>query len=220
MDSLHDLGGVEGFGPIKVETAYIPFHEAWEGRGYALCSASNAPDWTIDWWRHIREATPAVDYLTTPYFASWAVTQAVGLVDSGILTLDEIASGQPAGPRKEPPAPASLADVLAADKADAIRYDRQIDQTAKFVIGDRVRTARHGAAGHTRLPAYVRGFTGEIVAHHGAHILPDASAAGIEKAEHLYSVAFHVTDLFADAKGASDRVFLDLWESYLRPADG
>ena len=112
-------------------------------------------------------------------------------------------------------APATLADVLAADKADAIRYDRQIDQAAKFVIGNRVRTARHGVAGHSRLPAYVRGFTGEIVAHHGAHILPDASAAGIEKAEHLYSVAFHVTDLFADAKGAGDRVFLDLWESYL-----
>jgi len=215
MDSLHDLGGVEGFGPIEVETAYVPFHEAWEGIGYAICCVTNAPDWTIDWWRFVRELTPPVDYLTTPYFASWVVTQTVGLVDSGILTLDEIASGRPAGPREDTPAPATLADVLAADKADAIRYDRQSAQTPKFMTGDRVRTARHGAAGHSRLPGYVRGFTGEIVAHHGAHVLADASAAGIEKAEHLYSVAFRVTDLFADAKGAKDRVFLDLWESYL-----
>ena len=39
MDTIHDLGGREGFGPIfydKDDDA-IPFHSDWEARAFAIC---------------------------------------------------------------------------------------------------------------------------------------------------------------------------------------
>ena len=57
-----------------------------------------------------------------------------------------------------------------------------------------------------------------IHAHHGGHVFADASARGEERGEHLYTVSFASPDLWPEAKGSSDRVFVDLWESYLEPA--
>jgi nitrile hydratase len=68
---------------------------------------------------------------------------------------------------------------------------------------------------HTRLPGYARGKPGIIHAHHGAHIFADSSARGDESAQHLYSVVFDACDLWFEAENSKDRVFLDLWESYL-----
>jgi nitrile hydratase len=69
------------------------------------------------------------------------------------------------------------------------------------------------------LPAYAQGRPGCIHAHHGAHVFADGAAAGDEHAEHIYSVVFEAADLWPEAaerRGAPrDRVFLDLWESYL-----
>ena len=48
--------------------------------------------------------------------------------------------------------------------------------------------------------------------------LADASARGEERGEHLYTVSFASSDLWPEAKGSGDRVFVDLWESYLEPA--
>ena len=66
MDGPHDLGGKEGFGPIDVDEEEVPFHHAWEGRMWGLAKCTCAPDWTIDWWRHVRELTDPVDYLSRP----------------------------------------------------------------------------------------------------------------------------------------------------------
>ena len=74
-----------------------------------------------------------------------------------------------------------------------------------------------GAIGHTRLPHYVRGRPGIIHACHGNHLLPDAGAKRQERAEPLYAVAFRAADLWPEAAASSDRIFLDLWESYLEP---
>ena len=57
-----------------------------------------------------------------------------------------------------------------------------------------------------------------IHAHHGGHVLPDASARGEHRGEHLYTVSFASSDLWPEAKGSGDRVFVDLWESYLESA--
>jgi nitrile hydratase len=59
---------------------------------------------------------------------------------------------------------------------------------------------------------------GVIHARHGGHLLPDASARGEKRAEHLYTVGFAATELWPEAEAAEDRVFVDLWESYLEPA--
>jgi nitrile hydratase len=212
MDGMHDLGGRQGFGPIDVDEPEEPFHHPWEGRAWAIVRACRAPGATIDWWRHVRELIDPLDYLSRPYFDSWAQTHAAVLIDAGLLTLEELRDGRSAtaGEPREP-------EIRRATETRPILYDRAIDAAPRFAAGDAVRARPHGATGHTRLPAYVRGRPGRIHAHHGAHILPDASARGDERAEHIYSVVFEAADLWPEAAQARrrDRVFLDLWESYL-----
>jgi nitrile hydratase len=95
-----------------------------------------------------------------------------------------------------------------------VRFDREAAAPA-FAPGDLVRAKDHGISGHTRLPAYLRGRPGRIEALHGAHVLPDANARGEARAEPLYTVAFEASALWPEAASRRDRVFLDLWESYL-----
>ena len=68
--------------------------------------------------------------------------------------------------------------------------------------------------GHTRLPRYLRGHAGEVVAVHGAHVFPDSNAhGGGENPQWLYTVRFRASDLWGNA--SRDTVHADLWEPYL-----
>ena len=56
MDRIHDLGGMHGFSPVRVERNEPVFHARWEGRVYALTGATGgsfAPN--IDKFRHAIE---------------------------------------------------------------------------------------------------------------------------------------------------------------------
>jgi nitrile hydratase len=88
----------------------------------------------------------------------------------------------------------------------------------RFAPGQSARARLSGHSGHTRMPAYVRGRTGVVEASHGGHILPDASARGEPRGEPLYTVSFAAADLWPEAGQSRDRVYVDLWESYLEPA--
>ena len=217
MDGVHDLGGKQGYGPIDVSEPVEPFHAEWEARAWALSKSfgGGAPDITIDWWRHVRETTIPTDYMTRPYLDSWLETDMTTLVDSKICTIQELATGKSATPAVENATPISTADALAANRASATKYDRPIDTKPKFLVGTNVVAQRNASSGHTRLPGYVRGRIGQIHAHHGAHLFPDASAKGVEEAQHLYTVAFEASELWPEASDSKDIVFLDLWESYL-----
>ena len=212
MDGAHDLGGKQGFGPVAVETGFVAFHEPWQGRAWAITRSTGSPEWTIDWWRHVRELIDPVDYVTRPYFDSWLQIQTAALIDSGALTLEETVTGKPAGSAiTKPMAPEAVKDIA----ANATRFDRPLDNAPAYHPGDAVRTRRMGATGHCRLPAYAQGRCGLIHAYHGAHVFADASARGIDRADHIYSVVFEADELWPEAEGRRDRVFLDLWEDYL-----
>jgi nitrile hydratase subunit beta len=222
MDGVHDLGGVQGFGPLDIDRDEHAFHHDWEARMWGLNEAMTGdPGWTIDWWRHVRELILPLDYLSRPYFDQWAQVYAALLIDSGIAGLAEVASGKAPTAAPLGPGPALVPPMSAAEVAAAARrtMDFRRDGGAKpvFVTGQRVRARLVGAAGHTRLPRYVRGRPGLIHAFHGNHLLPDAGAKGEERAEPLYTVAFRAADLWPEAAGSPDRIFLDLWESYLEP---
>jgi nitrile hydratase beta subunit len=217
MDGIHDLGGRQGFGPIDVHEPEEPFHAPWEARVLGMVRAmSRVPDWSIDWFRHCRELIDPVDYLTRPYYDQWLQTYAAMMVNSGVATVEELASGNASSGAPALPAPMAPAAVATAKQA-VVRFDRA-RPAAAFAVGAAVRAKDHGVAGHTRLPAYARGRRGRIEACHGAHVLPDASAGGEERAEPLYTVAFDAVELWPEAKGRRDRVFVDLWESYLERA--
>ena len=106
MDGIHDLGGRQGFGPIDVDDDERPFHAAWEGREWAIAQCARVPGITVDWWRHCRELILPDDYLTRPYFDSWAQTNFATYIEAGLITLDEVDAGHAldsADARPEPP---------------------------------------------------------------------------------------------------------------------
>ena len=159
-----------------------------------------------------------IDYLDRPYFDSWAQTDFSTYIEAGWMTLEEIRAGKSLASSDEygdPPPAQTLEEVLQEDHDHAFRFDAPVDASPVFVAGQTVRTASYGHAGHTRLPQYARDRRGTIHAHHGAHVYPDRSAEGVETHQHLYTVMFMAGELWNEAEGSKDKVYLDLWESYL-----
>ena len=81
-----------------------------------------------------------------------------------------------------------------------------------YTPGTRVRVRAGDPDRHTRVPRYVRGHVGEIVAALDRWPLPDDSARGLPpREETCYAVRFSAADLW----GSGDHtVTVDLWESY------
>ncbi len=217
MDGIHDLGGKQGHGPIDTDEDETAFHTEWEGREWGLAQCARTPGITIDWWRHCRELILPQDYLERPYFDSWAQTDFSTYIESGWISIDEIIAGKSQATDRdygEAAQAMSLQQVLDEDHDLASRFDAEIDCPPAYEVGQSVITRVHGHGGHTRLPQYARGHRGIIHAHHGAHVFPDLSAKGEETHQHLYSVMFSAVELWGES-AANDKVYLDLWESYL-----
>jgi hypothetical protein len=87
----------------------------------------------------------------------------------------------------------------------------------RFAVGDRVRARPADPEHHTRVPRYVRGHVGEIVAAEGEWLLPDDSARLVDhpRTEAVYAVRFPAAALWGEG---SHTVTLNLWESYLEEA--
>lgn len=233
MDGVHDLGGMEGFGPVPVEANEPVFHQDWEPRVMAVRSLMGFwRKWNIDAGRHSIETLPPADYLGFSYYEKWLAGLVNLMVETGLVTADEIANGHaaphsPGAPKATPPVDAAaLLEFLPRGRPSA----RDIDAAPIFAIGDRVRTKSHMHSGHTRLPRYVRGRVGEIILHHGAHVFPDVSAKLTgDDPQHLYTVRFSARELWGDDAVPDampdamphamphDTVTTDLWESYLAP---
>ena len=221
MDTVHDIGGRQGFGPVRWQNDHDEetFHEEWQARAWAMCMCmfaawrGNPEVWTLDWFRHVRERIDPIDYLTRNYYDQWVQSLAATLIDNGTIRLEELLPGSATC---ETPAMADVSTQKSGRTAEKSLTDRN-DEPA-FSVGQKVRTKMSIAAFHTRLPAYVRGRVGVIGDHHGSQPLADASARGVIKPEPLYTVAFEAADLWPEEQASRDRVFIDAWESYLEPA--
>src|SRR5215831_16110602 len=218
MDGIHDVGGEQGFGRVEPTAQEPPFEQDWEGRLVGIFRAIARPreaDWNADKFRFTREQLPPVEYLTRPYFDQWYRTYAAMLLGSGLVTVDELATGRST---QSGPAPGkkvmSAADVETARK-NTPRFDRDYAGVPRFAVDDHVRAALTAQPGHTRLPRYVRGHVGVVVGVHGAHVVPDENAQGRSIAEPLYTIAFALAELFSERADSADKVHLDLWERYL-----
>ena len=125
MDGVHDLGGREGFGPIVDKADDKVIHADWEIRDFAMKQSSAAGEsWTIDWFRHCRELTDPIDYLTRPYYDQWLTTLAAQMIDEGYLTLDEIKRGAPAFAAK-PGLPPQTAEAARAYRKTTSKFRRR-----------------------------------------------------------------------------------------------
>lgn len=222
MNGPHDLGGMHGLGAInpEPETEEPIFHADWEKRALAVTLAAGAlGQWSIDGGRYSRERQHPVDYLRNSYYENWMAGLETLLVENGIVTAEELASGKASGP-----APDSLRDrKLTADRVPTVlakgsSAEWETSAPSKYGIGDRVRVLNFHPTGHTRAPRYVRGHSGTIHAHYGSHILPDKSARGEKVGVHLYCVRFDGEELWGPDAPAREAVYLDLWETYLEDA--
>ena len=214
MDGPHDLGGKDGFGPV--DTAAPPFTQDWEARQWALSKNVPLPGGTIDFWRHGIENMDPATYLSIPYFEKWCLNEIAHRVDQGLFTLDEILTGTPET-RQDPPAdPLDMDGTLARLRANNRDFRVEMATPPAFAIGDRVQTLNTPTPGHTRLPAYARGHTGTVIAHHGGHLYADVGAVGEHRGEHLYTVEFTAAELWGS--DTLDTICLDLWEPYLASA--
>lgn len=216
MNGVHDMGGMHALGPIVPEPEGPPFHARWEGRVHALTVASPTRG-NIDEGRHQRELIPGPDYLAMTYYEKWFRSLSELILKRGLATPEELASGRALpGPKSEPRL--AGADVEAA----MIRpgsYIREAAAPPAFRVGDPVRCRNLNPTGHTRLPRYVRGRVGEVLAWRGAHVFPDSHAhGGGEDPRHLYTVRFTARELWGEAASPRDSVHLDLWEPYLERA--
>ena len=214
MDGIHDVGSEHGFGRVEPTAEEPPFEQDWEGRLVGIFRAIARPreaDWNADKFRFTREQLPPVEYLTRPYFDQWYAAMLLG---SGLVTAKELATGRSTQSVPTFLKPMSAADVTTARNVTE-RFDRHYSGEPRFGAGDHIRAVLRGQPGHTRLPRYVRGHVGIVVAVHGAHVVPDESAQGRSIAEPLYTVAFALAELFSERADSADKVHLDLWERYL-----
>ncbi|MFT4275066.1 MAG: nitrile hydratase subunit beta [Rhodopseudomonas sp.] len=218
MNGAHDMGGMDGFGPVLPEPNEPLFHAAWERRAFALTLAMGRPGgWNIDMSRFARENRAPVDYLSMSYYQLWLAGLEALMAERGLVTADEIAAGSPLHPRKDVPV-LGAADV-APMLARGTPTERDAPAPARFGVGDRVRTKELHPRTHIRLPRYVRGRIGTVELVHGAHVFPDSHAHGSgEQPQWLYTVTFEARELWGDDADPASRVSVDAWDSYLERA--
>lgn len=219
MNSVHDLGGMQGMGPIERASSEPVFHARWEARIFAINRAVGAfGKWNIDASRHSREKIPPADYLRMSYYERFVYSVIDLLVESGLVTRSEIDSGKPA-PGAKSASPAMTVDRVPALVAHGVPASRDVPVAPAFRAGDRVRAKNIHPATHTRLPRYARGKIGTIERDHGVFVFPDTNAHFLgEQPQHVYSVRFLARELWGDQAPSQDAVYVNLWDSHLERA--
>ena len=222
MNGPQDIGGMHGFGPVEHEDNEPVFHHEWEGRFMGI--RRQLPIINLDAWRHTIESLPPEGYYGKPYYERWLLAYEPLLEREGILTQAELDERtwhfqehpNEAPPRRDDPARATAArrQLLQRD-----RLERETGATPRFAAGDEVRAKNVHVAHHTRLPRYARGKRGVVIRCYGAHDFPDTNAHGLgPQPQPVYSVQFDAAELWGGSAEANQKVYLDLWESYLEPA--
>ena len=219
MNGVHDMGGMQDFGPVVAEPDEPAFHASWEGRAFAINQAVGAwRKWTVDAWRHKIEVLPPADYLRMSYYERWLAAVSALLVDSGLATRAELENGRAAPDSIQSIPPLSAAQVPTMLRSGALAA-RDLKIEPRFRRGESVRARNIHPAGHTRLPRYARGKTGIVNRDHGVYVFPDTAAHSLgENPQHVYSVRFAARELWGEQASPHDAVYIDLWDNYLEPA--
>jgi len=220
LDGIHDVGGRQGFGPIEVTDVDPPFPTDWEARAFGITKSVTAvSDYSVDKFRYTREQLPPLEYLTSPYFEQWMRGTMAMLVGSGLVSAEELATGCSNGSSPQGVGPAKTKEDAHAAATGSVRFDGPFNGAPAFASGDRVMISMSAPRGHTRLPQYVRGRSGTVIAYHGAHGVPEDNVKNVKTFEPLYTVAFALGDLFEEHQGSSDQINVEIWERFLAIAE-
>jgi nitrile hydratase len=217
-NSIHDMGGMHGFGPVIPEPNEPVFHARWEGRVLALQRAIGYTRlWTIDGVRASLEALPPVEYLRSSYYRRWFLGLENRLLGYNLVGADEIAAGHALRPGLRLNRKLTAADVERT--LNRGHFERPAPAPARFKEGDRVRTTNINPTTHTRLPRYARDKLGTVEAVRGCHECPDKAAIGAgDDPQWLYTVVFAGRELWGEGADPTLTVSIEAFEPYLLPA--
>jgi nitrile hydratase len=213
VNGVHDMGGLQNFGPVRPEAAEPSFHHPWERRVFALTLAMGATGrWNLDQSRAARESLPPAQYLASSYYRIWLDGLIKLLQERDLVSAAEVADGRV---RVAPPGRTVLTTEHVADAA------RGFDGAT----GGRPR-ARHRRCGahtaaessHAHAPAAIAAASRASSPKSTACVFPDANACGHGEApQWLYTVRFEARDLWGRTR--RPRPCVDCWGRIWRHAD-
>lgn len=221
MNGAHDLGGMDGFAlPQRDDEQGPVLKEEWQRLLWGLVWSLRVPGISRGGRAAMEQTIPPALYLSMPYYARWLHRAEQSVLESGLVTVDELDNpdgplAMPDIPDFEPPGPEIIVNGFLASDFSA---ELDVDLQPRFSVGDAVIARNEHPAGHTRAPRYVRGRRGTIHLDHGVHEFQDQLPPGVEReAQHLYSVMFTGPELWGSRGGSKDRIYVDLWDDHLQP---
>jgi nitrile hydratase len=227
MDGVHDLGGLDGLGPVKPtregEEPY--FFADWERATFAMLLPAMLAGINLDEFRHGIEKLHPVDYLSSRYYEHWLHTIERGLIDKGVISEEQLEqrteqfrrdAGAPLPERADPDQVNKLLEIHRAGASTKMASD----SPPRFDVGDEVVVRNDHPRGHTRAARYVRGRRGVVERVYGSFVFPDTNARREgENPQHVYSVRFEASELWGEHTSEPNHaVYFDLWDPYLQPA--
>jgi hypothetical protein len=204
MDGVHDMGGRQGFGPVRYTQNAQAFHADWEVRANSLYGfAVRRGIFNMDEYRHAIERMEPRHYLAASYYERSLTSLATLLVEKGVVTREELEQrAQGHFPLAAPSAPGRT----------------NATARARFQPGDRVRVRADYVPGHIRMPGYIRGKTGVVVSESPAYPFPDAHAHSVEaENEPTFDVRFRSEELWPNS-AESALIHVGVFQSYLERA--
>jgi nitrile hydratase len=217
MNTIHDMGGMHGFGPVEPEADEPTFHATWEGRMLGMSrSLGYAGAWNVHMARAARESLDPVDYLSASYYQTMMLTVTKQLLAKDLVGQDELDAGRSLRPGRE-----LARHVDPSDISPILRRRKKALKApgpARFKAGDRVRARNINPPTHTRLPRYARGRIGIVEAVAGVNALADAAALGREEPEWYYTVVFTGPELWGEGSDPRLSIAIGAAERYLEPA--
>ena len=226
-NTIHDMGGMHGFGPIVREDNEPVFHDPWEGRFWGTRQAvvrSGRLKLRPGENRGIIETMGALPYLTTSYYARFLHSTVDRILAHGLITAEELDAKTAAYladpdlpvPRRQDPEAA--AGVLAS--LTTAPLPKAADGEPRFAAGQAVIARNLNWEGHNRLPRYIRGRRGSVERVNAWYTIEDDHADRLGRnPQPVYTVGFDGVELWGPDAEPNSRVYLEMWEGYLEPAD-
>ena len=201
VNGAHDMGGMQGFGPVVPEPDEPWFHAEWEKRVFAMVIALGAGGkWNIDASRFARENRPPAEYL-------------------GRTLLRDLAGGPRAAARA---ARVSRRSGCAAGGGGGRRWPGRSrgarERAARALRGRRPRPHPQHPPAHPHPPPALRARQASAPSSAPRpHVFPDSNAHFTgEDPQWLYTVRFTARELWGTRR--AQRGLVDALEPYLEPA--
>jgi nitrile hydratase subunit beta len=210
MNGIHDMGGMTDFGPIRIERDEPTFHAEWERRVFGMIRLTIDARYNWDEFRSSIERLAPMEYLSASYYERWLSALERYLIEKGDVLENDVreqSAGAAPRPGVHPPDvnPDTLPPISGVEP--------------RFRAGDRVVVRNMNPPGHTRLPRYTRGKSGEIDRFLNVFTFPDRNAVEMGNVPRpVYAVRFTAQELWGRTASPRDTVCVDLWEDYLDPA--